>query len=97
LAAKIDEVQGQLDLLVAQSGRDGNKNAKRLHRKFWGELLAVWRDDLPIAPDRRSHKNLCAFLQACSAPIFPMETKHGALIAFAANTYKPRRQTPPIS
>jgi hypothetical protein len=87
LTAKIDEVQRQLDLLVAQRGRDGNENAKRLHRKFWGELLRLWLT-LPI--ERRTHETLRTFLFACSAPIFPVETTRGALAAFTKDNFKPR-------
>jgi hypothetical protein len=46
---------------------------------------------LPIAPDRRSHKNLCAFLQACSAPIFPEKTTASALTVFGNAHFKPRQ------
>ena len=46
---------------------------------------------LPVAPRRCSRKNLCAFLHACSAPIFPVDTTPGALKYFADNHYKPRQ------
>lgn len=96
LAAEIDRVRRERDQLEAQSGRDGkewregNENAKKLHRKFWGELLSVWLT-LRMAPERRTHENLRAFLHACSAPIFPADTTLGALTAFTKDNYKPRR------
>jgi hypothetical protein len=83
-------VRRRLGKLVARSG--SSKNAEKLHRKFWTELLLLWRS-LPIAPKQRTHADLRAFLHACSAPIFPAETKPGALMSFTKNTpdYKSRQ------
>ena len=81
----------QLGKLVAM-GSGSDKNAEKLHRKFWRELLQLWLS-LPVAPGHRTHENLRAFLHACSAPIFPAATTPGALTAFTKNTpdYKSRR------
>jgi hypothetical protein len=89
LTARIAWALGQRKRLEAHGGRIGNKNAKRLHRKFWGELLGIWRT-LPIASERRTHASLRAFLFACSAPIFPANTARGALTAFTKDHFKPR-------
>lgn len=87
LTAWIANARGQRAKLVAQGGRIGNKNAKRLHRKFWDDLRTVWLT-LPI--EQHTHASLRAFLFACSAPIFPANTAHGALTAFTKDHFKPR-------
>jgi hypothetical protein len=86
LTAKIAWARGQRKKLEAQ-GSASNKNAERLHRKFWGELLAVWLT-LPAGPEQRTHESLRAFLLACSASIF--DTTPGALTAFTKDHFKPR-------
>jgi hypothetical protein len=75
-------------LVIAGSG--SSKNAERLHRKFWAELLQLWLA-LPMILSQRTHATLHAFLQASSAPIFPAETTPGALQAFIKDHYKPRQ------
>jgi hypothetical protein len=75
---------------LVNAGSSSGKNAERLHRKYWTELLQLWLA-LPIAPNQRTHATLHAFLQACSAPIFPAETTPGALRAFAIDHHKPRQ------
>jgi hypothetical protein len=87
LAVEVDRVRRErAKLMNAESAR--GENAKRLHRKFWDELLRLWRD-LPI--EQRTHENLRSFLYACSAPIFPENTMPTALTAFTEDHYKARR------
>ena len=87
LAVEIDRARHErAKLMNVESAR--GENAKRLHRKFWAELLRLWRD-LPI--EQRTHENLRSFLYACSAPIFPANTTPAALTAFTEDHYKARR------
>jgi hypothetical protein len=67
--------QREIDKLAAMPR---TKTAERLHRKFWRELLELWRS-LPIAPEQCTHAGLRAFLRACSTPIFLEHTTPKAL------------------
>jgi hypothetical protein len=84
--AGIREQIGELENM----GSGSSGNAKKLHRKFWAELLDIWLA-LPIAPEQRSHDDLRISLHTCSAPIFPTETTTEALTAFSKAYFKPRQ------